>query len=372
VAKADINHLRQRLAATRWPDAIVHDWSDGMDLAFLRKLVSYWQDEFDWRLQEARLNAFPQFLARIGERDVHFVHVSGKGPKPLPLIVSHGWPGSFIEMLDLIPRLTDPERFGGDPADSFDVVVPSLPGYGFSEAPAQPGTTPKQIADTWADLMSALGYNRFGAQGGDWGSAVSTHLGIDHSDRLIGVHLNYFMQAFLPRPESVASDADPEELAYFESVKRWFAAEGGYSHLQGTKPQTLAYGLNDSPAGLAAYIVEKFRTWSDCNGDIESVFTKDTLLTNIAIYWFTKTIGSSMHLYWNRQRWPSFAPESRPTVPFALAAFPKELSTPPRRLIERVFSIERYTVMERGGHFAALEQPELLANDIAAFFRQLR
>jgi pimeloyl-ACP methyl ester carboxylesterase len=311
-------------------------------------------------------------MARIGDRDIHFVHVRGTGTNPVPLVVTHGWPGSFIEMLDLIPRLTDPERFGGDPADAFDVVVPSLPGYGFSSRPAHPGTTPQAIANTWVALMTALGYDRFGAQGGDWGAAVSTHLGMDHAERLIGVHLNFLMRGYLPSRQDLGATIEPDEEAYFRHVDRWYADEGGYSHLQGTKPQTLGYALTDSPAGLAAYILEKFRTWSDCDGAVETVFAKETLLTNIAIYWFTQTIGSSMHLYWERQRAPAYAPKLRPPVPFALAAFPKELSTPPRSLMERVFRVDRYTVMDRGGHFAALEQPEMLATDIAAFFRPLR
>jgi pimeloyl-ACP methyl ester carboxylesterase len=372
IPESDLVDLKRRLGQTRWPTALVTDWSDGTDLAYLRELVEHWCDRYDWRAQEARLNAFPQFIARIGNQDVHFVHVCGKGTSPVPLIVTHGWPGSFVEMLGLIGRLTDPERFGGDSADAFDVVVPSLPGYGFSSRPAQPGTTPQAIADTWVALMVALGYERFGAQGGDWGAAVSTHLGIDHAERLIGVHLNFLMRNYLPARHDVGANIRPDEEAYFALVERWFAAEGGYSHLQGTKPQTLAYGLTDSPAGLAAYIAEKFRAWSDCGGTIEAAIPKDTLLTNIAIYWFTQTIGSSMHLYWERQRAPARAPERRPPVPFALAAFPKEIATPPRSLIERVFRVDRYTVMDRGGHFAALEQPEMLAADIAAFFRPLR
>jgi pimeloyl-ACP methyl ester carboxylesterase len=372
VPESDLVDLKRRLAATRWPSALIGDWSDGTDLTYLRELVTYWRDEFDWRAQEARLNAFPQFVVHLGERSVHFVHVRGNGPNPMPLIVTHGWPGSFVEMLELIPRLTDPARFGGDAADAFDVVVPSLPGYGFSSQPSQPGTTPAAIARTWADLMRALGYERFGAQGGDWGSGVSSHLGIDHPERTIGVHLNYVMRGFLPSRRDLGASILPEETAYADHVDRWTVTEGGYSHLQATKPQTLAYALNDSPAGLAAYIVEKFRTWSDCNGAIESVFSKDTLLTNVAVYWFTQTIGSSMHLYWERQRAPSYAPNVKPPVPFGLAVFPKELATPPRSLVERIFRLDRYTVFERGGHFAALEAPEVLARDIAEFFQPLR
>jgi pimeloyl-ACP methyl ester carboxylesterase len=372
IPEAEVVSLKERLSRTRFPPAIVNDWSDGTDIAYLREIVNYWRDSFDWPAQEARLNAFPQFVARIGDQDVHFVHVRGRGPKPMPLIITHGWPGSFIEMLDVIPRLTDPERFGGDARDAFDVVVPSLPGYGFSSAPTRPGTGPKRIAELWVELMSALGYDRFAAQGGDWGAAVSTDLGIDWTDRVIGVHLNFMMRAFLPSRRRVEADIHPDEVAYYESIERWTADEGGYAHLQGTKPQTLAYALTDSPAGLAAYILEKFRTWSDCGGDLESVFSRDTLLTNIAIYWFAQTIGPSMHLYWERQRAPSRAPETKPSVPFALAAFPKELSTPPRCLMERVFHVARFTTMPRGGHFAALEQPAALAEDVAAFFGPLR
>jgi len=372
IAQSQLDDLRARLSHTRLPNAIVHDWSDGTDTAYLRELLAYWRDTFDWRAQEARLNAFPHFKVRVSERDVHVLHARGSGVAPLPLILSHGWPGSFAEMLDLVPRLTNPERFGGDPRDAFDVVVPSLPGYGFSERPTAPGTTAAVIADVWAELMTTLGYERFGAQGGDWGSAISTHLGIQHAERVAGVHLNYVFRAFLPSRRSLGANADPDETAYFDGTDRWYAAEGGYSHLQATKPQTLAYALGDSPAGLAAYIVEKFRTWSDCGGNVESVFSKDTLLTNVAIYWFTQTIGSSMHLYWERERATMRPPSVPPPVPFALAAFPHELSTPPRRLVERVFRVERYTPMPRGGHFAALEQPELLASDIATFFRPLR
>jgi len=288
IAQSQLDDLRARLSHTRLPNAIVHDWSDGTDTAYLRELLAYWRDTFDWRAQEARLNAFPHFKVRVAERDVHVLHARGSGVAPLPLILSHGWPGSFAEMLDLVPRLTNPERFGGDPRDAFDVVVPSLPGYGFSERPTAPGTTAAVIADVWAELMTTLGYERFGAQGGDWGSAISTHLGIQHAERVAGVHLNYVFRAFLPSRRSLGANADPDETAYFDGTDRWYAAEGGYSHLQATKPQTLAYALGDSPAGLAAYIVEKFRTWSDCGGNVESVFSKDTLLTNVAIYCLRK------------------------------------------------------------------------------------
>ncbi len=373
IAEEEIADLRARLSATRWPDALVSDWSDGADLAYVRDLCAYWADDFDWRAQEARINAFPQVLVNVDGRDVHALHVRGVGPAPMPLVLTHGWPGSVVEFLDIIPRLTDPARFGGDAADAFDVVVPSLPGYGFSQVPSEPGTNPAAIARTWVELMSALGYERFGAQGGDWGAAVSTLLGIEHAERTIGVHLNYVMRPFLPSRSALGDGATPEESAYLNSADGWTEAEGGYAHLQATKPQTLAFGLTDSPAGLAAYIVEKFRTWSDCHGDLERAISRDDVLADIALYWFTKTIGPSMHLYWNRRRSPLQPPATKPATPFAIAHFPAEIGgAPPRSLVERVFDVGRWTEMPRGGHFAALEQPELLAADVTAFFRTLR
>ncbi len=373
ISEEQLTDVRERLRRTRWPDSTGSGWEDGTDLAYLRELVDYWIERFDWRAQEARLNAFPQFRVQLDGFGIHVIHVRGKGPAPLPLILTHGWPGSVFEMLNIVPRLTDPERYGGRPEDAFDLVVPSLPGYGFSDRPRSPGMNPHTIADLWADLMSALGYERFGAQGGDWGAGVSTQLAIAHPQRLIGVHLNYMMRSFLTGPSFEPDGLDPAERAYFAHVERWTASEGGYAHIQGTKPQTVAYALNDSPAGLAGWIVEKFRTWSDCEGDLESVFSKDELLANVALYWFTQTIGSSMRLYRERQlKPPQPAEGGRPPTPFGFAAFPKELATPPRTLIERAFALQRYTTMPRGGHFAALEEPELLAGEIAAFFRPLR
>ena len=370
VPQAEIVDLRERLARTRWPDTIGEPWSNGTDLAYLRELVAYWQNDFDWRAQEARLNRFPQYRATFDEIAIHFIHVRSATPGAFPLIITHGWPGSIVEMTEIIPRLTDPAAFGGDAADAFDVVVPSLPGYGFSSAPRKPGMNPPAIADLWTRLMTSLGYSRFGAQGGDWGAAVSTELGIRHPDHVAGVHLNFMMTAYLQGFDDVDLDAD--ERAYFANVQRWTADEGGYAHVHGTKPQSLAYALNDSPAGLAGWIVEKLRTWSDCGGDVERAFTKDEMLTNIAVYWFTQTIGSSIRLYRERTLQPLQRPAQPPPVPFGYAKFPVELSRPPRRLLERVFSISRYTEMPHGGHFAAWEQPDLLASEICALFRPLR
>jgi pimeloyl-ACP methyl ester carboxylesterase len=291
----------------------------------------------------------------------------------LPLIITHGWPGSFIEMMKLIPLLTEPERNGGRREDAFDVIVPSLPGFGFSDRPSEPGMNPREIAALWARLMQELGYNRFGAQGGDWGSAVSLALGLDYPERLIGIHLNYIAGRFLLGGSLNVKAEDEIANAYLEELRSWWESEGGYSHEQGTKPQTLSYGLNDSPAGLAAWIVEKFRTWSDCGGDVEKVFTRDELLTNVMIYWVTETIPSSCRLYYESRRQPlSLSPTNRVKPPVGVALFPREIPMPPRALAERGLNIVRWTPIEKGGHFAAMEQPAALANDLRDFFRGLR
>ncbi|MGH7728330.1 MAG: epoxide hydrolase family protein [Vulcanimicrobiaceae bacterium] len=371
VPEAELDELRRRLARTRWPDAVVGDWSDGTDLAYLREIADYWREGFDWRRAEARLNAIPQVRVDCGGLRVHALHLRGTGPSPLPLIVTHGWPGSVVEMLDILPRLADPGAFGGDPADAFHLVVPSLPGYGFSDRPRAPGTNVQAIARLWLELMSALGYERFGAQGGDWGAGVSTQLGIFAPERLVGVHLNYVLRAYLPKRREPL-DYDGEERAYFEDSDAFFREEGAYSHQHATRPQSLAYGLNDSPAGLAAWILEKFRRWSDCDGRLENAFRRDDLLANVSLYWFTQTIASSIRLYRERELRPATPPPHAPGVPYGIAAFPKELPMPPRRLVERAFRVTRYERLPRGGHFAAMEQPELLANEIRAFFRPLR
>jgi pimeloyl-ACP methyl ester carboxylesterase len=371
VPESELEDLRRRLQQTRWPDPGAGEWNDGTDLAYLQEVVTYWRDAYDWRQAEARLNAIPQVRVACSGLNVHALHVRGNGPAPLPLIITHGWPGSVVEMLEIAPRLADPAAYGADPADAFHVVVPSLPGYGFSDRPRTGGTDLRAIARLWLELMPALGYERFGAQGGDWGAGVSTQLAITGPERIVGVHLNYLMRGYVPGPKD-ANDYTPQELAYFEDGDRFARDEGGYAHVHGTKPQSLAYGLNDSPAGLAGWILEKFRTWSDCGGDVESVFSRDDLLTNVSIYWLTQTIGSSIRLYRERALAPSPRPASPPDVPFGFAVFPKELSRAPRRLIERVFRLERYEVMPRGGHFAAMEQPELLAREIREFFRPYR
>ncbi len=372
VPDADIDDLRERLARTRWPDqAPGEPWSFGSDLGYVQGLVEHWRSGFDWRAQEARLNAFPQFTVPLQGIDLHFLHVPGQGPKPMPLLLSHGWPGSVFEFLDLIPRLTDPARFGGDPADAFTVVAPSLPGYGLSFRPGQPRFGVEAMADVLAELMSGvLGYRRYGAQGGDWGAFVTSRLGAMHADKLIGIHLNLLA---VRRDLKPAADTPADEQAFLAELDRWLKEETGYQWIQGTRPQTLAFGLSDSPAGLAAWIVEKFRAWSDCGGDVDSVFTREQLLANIGLYWFTGAIGSSFWPYYARMHGPWPIPEGGVKVPMGYAAFPREIVRPPRSIAERWYTdIRRWTEMPRGGHFAAMEQPQALAQEIAAFFRPLR
>ena len=374
ISDAVLADLARRIDTTRWPDELENaGWEYGSNLAYMRSLAEYWRHSYDWRREEAILNRLPQFRLAINGFHIHFVHVRGKGPAPLPLIVTHGWPGSFVEMLKLIPLLTDPTAHGGSAEDAFDAIVPSLPGYGFSDRPGERGMDPKKIATLWVRLMEELGYKRFGAQGGDWGSIISIALGLDHAKRMIGIHLNYIAGRFLLGGTMNAQPDDEIASAYLEQLRGWWDAEGGYSHEQTTKPQTLGYGLNDSPVGLAAWIIEKFRTWSDCAGDVESVFTRDQLLTNIMLYWVTQTAPSSARLYYeSRQRPLSLSRSNRVEPPVAVAVFPKEIAMPPRALAERGLNIARWTEMPRGGHFAAMEQPELLAKDLREFFRPLR
>jgi microsomal epoxide hydrolase len=368
-----ITDLRERLARTRFPDQAPGDpWAYGTSVDYLRGLIEYWCTNFDWRAQEARLNAFPQFKAPLHDIDVHFLHVPGKGPNPCPLLLMHGWPGSVFEFMDIIPRLTDPARFGGDPADAFTVVAPSLPGYGMSFRPGQKRFGIEEIADCLADLMTeTLGYRRFAAQGGDWGGITASRMGYAHADKLIGIHVNLLA---VRRDTNMVSNPTPEERTYLGELAQWLKEETGYQWIQGTRPQTLSFALTDSPAGLAAWIVEKFRVWSDCNGDVESAFTRDQLLANISLYWFTGAIGSSFFPYYFRMHRPWPIPEGgRIEVPTGYAAFPCEVLRAPRSLAERTYTnLQRWTVMSRGGHFAAMEEPDALADDVRAFFRPLR
>jgi len=379
IADEVLADLRDRLWRTRWPDEIPSSgWTYGTDLEYLRGLVTYWLEDFDWRAQEAALNRFAHFRAEVDGFGLHFIHQRGRGPAPFPLLISHGWPGSFVEFTDIIGPLTDPAAHGGDPADAFDLVIPSLPGYGFSDRPHQSGMDVMRVAALFAALMEGLGHSRYGAQGGDWGAAISTALGTAFPDRVAAIHLNMLIAARPPAGDPAQlPEAERQLAARFRQFQK---EETGYMQIQGTKPQTLAYGLNDSPAGLAAWIVEKFRTWSDCGGDVERRFSKDRLLTNITLYWVTETINSSTRLYYETMHSPALSdgldgdapPVFKVTVPTAAAIFPAEIYSPPRSWVERTYNLTRWTEMRAGGHFAAMEEPAALVDDIRAFFRSVR
>ncbi len=372
VPDADIADLKARLALTRFPDAAPGEpWAYGTSVDYMRDLVAYWRERFDWRAEEARLNAFPQFKLSKPDLDLHFLHVPGKGPNPTPLLLMHGWPGSVFEFIDFIPRLTDPAAFGGDPADAFTVVAPSLPGYGRSFRPGQKRYGVEEMADEMAGLMGALGYSRFGVQGGDWGGITASVMAAAHADKLIGAHVNLLAP---PRDPNAISQTDEATRVYVEQLKHWNTEETGYQWIQGTKPQTLSFGLTDSPAGLAAWIVEKFHSWSDNGGRIENAISRDRMLADISLYWFTGAIGSSFYPYYFRRRRPWPVSVERPaTAPVGYAEFPREILRPPRAIAERVYTdIRRWTVFDKGGHFAAMEQPDALVKDVRAFFRGLR
>ena len=369
-----LDDLHRRLDTTRWPDELPETgWDYGSNMDYMKELVDYWRNDFDWRAQECLINSFSHFKAPVGGLGIHFIHERGQGPNPMPLVITHGWPGTFFEMHKIIPLLVDPASHGGDPGDSFDVVAPSLPGFGFSDHATERGMEVSKTAALWDELMTrVLGYPRFAAHGGDIGAGVTSRLGHGHADRLTGIHLTSITRPapYLGEGSRVLSDA---EKTHMREREQWQNAEGGYAHIQGTKPQTLAYGLNDSPVGLAAWIVEKYRSWSDCEGDVERRFSKDELLTTVTIYWATESISSSTRMYKENQRhtW-TMARDEKIDVPTGVAAFPVEISRPPREWAERSYDLQRWTPMPRGGHFAALEEPQLLAEDIRAFFRPLR
>lgn len=373
ISQALLADLHARTAQTRWPDQIMDaGWDYGTELTYLKELINYWQNQFDWQKQERILNSFPQFLAEIDGLKIHFVHVRGKGPGPLPLVISHGWPSSFFELYKIIEPLTNPKAHGGDPADSFDVVIPSLPGFGFSERPSVRGFI--RVDNLWRKLMTdVLGYPRFVAHGTDVGARITSALGRFHGDVVSAIHI---ASVDLDWPEPLPDDLSPTERDYITRVELWEKRDGAYGEIQSTRPQTLAYGLNDSPAGLAAWIVEKYREWSDCGGDIESRFSKDELLTNITLYWVTQTINSSMRRYYEARHNPNpnpLKPAERIETPTGIAMFPgeKELLVP-SEFAERCYNIQHWTDMPSGGHFPALEEPSLLIEDIRTFFRRYR
>ena len=369
-----LEDLRQRLARTRWPDEVEGaGWDYGASLAYMQELVEYWRRRFDWRAQERVLNTFPQFRADVDGNGIHFVHARGRGPAPIPIVITHGWPSSISEMLPLIPLLADPGAHGGNPADAFDVVAPSVPGFGFSDRPTRRGMTRSRVAELWVRLMDGLGYRRFAAHGNDIGAVITGWMALDHPERLIGIHT--MMPGFPPPDFGPGTPAMSEaERAFAALQERWGREEGGYNLIQETRPQTLAYGLHDSPAGLAAWIVEKWRAWTDPDGGVERHFTWDALLTNITIYWVTGTANASARSYYERAREPRrIGADARIAVPTGVALSTEPVQRTPREWAERRYAdIRRWTEFPRGGHFMAAEEPELLAEDIRAFFRPLR
>jgi pimeloyl-ACP methyl ester carboxylesterase len=361
-----LDDLKLRINNTRWPDELENvEWSLGTSMTDLKKLCSYWAESYSWEKTEREINEYPNFIAEIDGFNIHFIHVKGKSKTSVPLVITHGWPGSFLEMLQLIPLLTE------DPAFSFDLVIPSVIGFGFSGKATQPGCNSERIADLWCKLMTGLGYDRFGAQGGDIGAGISSWLSKKYPENIIGLHLNYVPGSFKPylRPGEALA---PEVIEFQQKLSTWVDKEGAYSRLHSTKPQTLAYGLNDSPVGLCAWILEKFHSWTDNNGNLESIISKDELLGNITLYWLTQTLPSSIRIYAENSKAPlSFAEHEFIYIPVAFAEFPKELPTPPRSFVEKGYNIKHWTKMPIGGHFAALEQPELLSEDLISFFKKI-
>jgi pimeloyl-ACP methyl ester carboxylesterase len=366
---AALDDLRTRLRATRWPDAPQDaGWSLGADLDYLRELVTYWADEFDWPAQEAALNRLPRYRVQVGGLGIHVVHApAATGSSALPLVLTHGWPDSFWRYSKVVPLLAEPGAHGADPADAFDVVVPDVPGFGYSDAPVGPPIDSIAVAGLWAELMTVLGYERFGAAGGDIGSHVSRYLALDYPERVVAVHRT---DAGIPigNPDDLA----PEEREWLATTVTWGATEGAYAAMHRTKPQTAAFGLTDSPAGLAAWIVEKLRSWSGCEGDIERTFTKDEILTNVTIYWLTGTIGSSMRMYRANGAIPPAQLGRHVDVPSGFSIFQGDVVRPPRAWLERTTNAVYATEPPRGGHFAPFEEPELYAQELREFFRPYR
>jgi pimeloyl-ACP methyl ester carboxylesterase len=364
-----LTDLKSRLRKTRWPEAeLVDDWSQGTPLQWIQEICRYWTDDYDWRNREARLNRFAQFTTGIDGLDIHFVHVRSPHPEAMPLIITHGWPGSIVEFHKVIEPLTNPTAHGGTAADAFHVVCPSLPGFGFSAMPTTTGWGVDRIAAAWTVLMDRLGYTRYGAQGGDWGSAVTSSIGAQDPQHCLGIHITLAMGS----PPRTNGDPTPEEDRALKGLKHYADQDSGYSKQQSTRPQTVGYGLTDSPAGQAAWILEKFWAWTDCDGHPENILSRDELLDNVMVYWVTATAASSARLYWE-----SFGPGRRVAyqvhIPTGVAVFPKEIVPPVRRWMEaRYTNIRHWSEMPKGGHFAAFEQPELFIDDVRSCFRVLR
>ena len=365
--ESQLTDLRNRIDNTRWAEEeCVNDWSQGIPLTYVREIADYWANQYDWRKSEQHLNTFDHFQTNIDDLDIHFIHQKSPHPDAYPLIITHGWPGSIIEFHKVIQPLVDPTKHGGKAEDAFHVVCPSLPGYGFSGKPSQSGWGVEKIAETWDQLMVRLGYENYGAQGGDWGAAVTTQIGrnIGHCD---AIHIN--MPIGRPTPESLQDPTDEEKSA-LEGLTYYQEWDSGYSKQQSTRPQTLGYGLVDSPVGQMAWIIEKFWSWMDCDGHPENTLTRDELLDNVMLYWLTASGASSARLYW--ESFGSFGGGEKVELPTGVASFPKEIIRSPRRWCEESYNITHWTTMPKGGHFGAFEQPELFINDLRTFFKTIR
>ena len=371
VSDAQLADLNRRLRDTRWPEReTVEDWSQGVPLAYLQDLVAYWQNDYDWRARETRLNRFPQLRVTVGSERIHLYHVRSRHAQAMPLIMTHGWPGSVIEFLEVLAPLTSPEEFGGDPRDAFHVVCPSLPGYGFSDKPAQRGCGVERIAALWDELMVKLGYPSYYAQGGDWGAAVTTQIGVQNLGHCRGIHLN--MPVAAP-PPGAGKDPTVAERRAFDAISHYRRWESGYSTQQSTRPQTLGYGLADSPVGQCAWIIEKFRAWTDCDGAPESAVSRDQLLDNVMMYWLPGTGASSARLYWESFGGSSASEQPKVTLPTGCSLFAKELSQPPREWVAgRYVNLVYWNEVSKGGHFAAFEQPALFTEEVRRCFRLMR
>jgi epoxide hydrolase len=363
-----LDDLKRRLRATRWPEReCVDDWSQGLPLAYAQEVCKYWLEKYDWRAREARLNRFPQFKTEIDGLGIHFIHVESPHTDALPLVITHGWPGSIVEFHKVIDPLVNPTAHGGDAKDAFHVVCPTLPGYGFSDKPARTGWNVQRIAKAWSELMPRLGYHRYAAQGGDWGAAVTTYVGLQDPAHCIGIHLNMPLVA----PDPSAPDLTEGEKSALAGMQHYNDWDSGYSKQQSTRPQTLGYGLADSPIGQATWILEKFWSWTDCNGHPENVLTRDELLDNIMMYWLPDAAASSARLYWESFR--NFSRDYQVNVPAGCSIFPKEIFRSSRRWAEKRFTkLVYFNELDKGGHFAAFEQPEMYLKEVRACFRMMR
>jgi epoxide hydrolase len=375
IPQADLDDLRDRLARTRWPDELTGvGWSRGVPLDYIKELAEYWQNEYDWRKWEAKLNEYPQFTTTVDAQNIHLLHVRSPEPDALPLILTHGWPGSIVEFLEIIGPLTDPRAHGGDPADAFHVVAPSIPGFGFSGPTPKAGWTEQRVAEAWAELMGRLGYERYGAQGGDIGAGVSPKLGRVAPDKVVGVHVNAATVGFMPFPpleETELDELSDIEKARVDRIGQFLGDMFGYAQIQSTRPQTLAYGLTDSPVGQLTWIVEKFKEWTHPRAGLpEDSVDRDHMLTNVMLYWLTATAGSSAQIYYEGAHAGGWGTPERSTVPTGVAVFSEDISI--RHYAEREHNIVHWTDFDRGGHFAAMEEPDLLVGDVRTFFRRLR